>query len=493
MKRHVANPFVKFVWKEFSVAEFSIMFGLTNKQTQRKELLSCLILEQASSSKMSESNATALLFFLHELNYVKINDGRLECTELCGMALSLLVHLLKRGIENEVSVILGLKGGNTEIISKDSRLQELLLRLDFTTRSIWNLSAPAYNLGPELLNLVVMGINNYVELDLSFANTDDTDIEAICAGLKTLTRLEKLRYDLVLEGKQAIILASCLQFLPGLVELNIGDMRADDTGIKAICDGLKTATRLEKLNMYKCIRSNEQARIFASCLEFLSRLVELNIGGLLLRSRRLETDTGVKAICDGLKTATGLKKLTMHYSIHSNEQAIMLASCLQSMPKLNHISIASDDLQQESGVKAIVKALKRVTSLTHLYLVEWRPKSRHKWIFEIMQEEGFQTNKIRTMDWVGAVVTWGDKRSGGDKRSVQTALRGVDKIYSTYGAFAAVLQDGTVVTWGDKRSGGDSSSVQTALRGVDKIYSTGHAFAAVLQDGMVVTWGHKDY
>ena len=37
-----------------------------------------------------------------------------------------------------------------------------------------------------------------------------------------------------------------------------------------------------------------------------------------------------------------------------------------------------------------------------------------------------------------------------------------------------------VVTWGDKGFGGDSSSVQTALRGVDKIYSTGHAFAAVL-------------
>ena len=37
-----------------------------------------------------------------------------------------------------------------------------------------------------------------------------------------------------------------------------------------------------------------------------------------------------------------------------------------------------------------------------------------------------------------------------------------------------------VVTWGDKGSGGDSSSVQTALRGVDKIYSTGHAFAAAM-------------
>merc|ERR1719233_282034 len=250
-----------------------------------------------------------------------------------------------------------------------------------------------------------------VEVNISRMSVNNSELEVICWLLKFLYGLKKLNMISSIKGNQALIFASCLQFLPGLVELNIGDMRADDTGIKAICDGLKTATKLEKLNMYKCIRSNEQARIFASCLEFLSRLVELNIGGLLLSSRRLETDTGVKAICDGLKTATGLKKLNMHYSIHSNEQAKMWASCLQSMPQLNHISIASDDIQQKSGVKAIVKALMRVTYLTHLGLVKWRPKSRHKWIFEIMREESFQTNKIRTMD---EVVTWGDEDDGGD-------------------------------------------------------------------------------
>ena len=37
-----------------------------------------------------------------------------------------------------------------------------------------------------------------------------------------------------------------------------------------------------------------------------------------------------------------------------------------------------------------------------------------------------------------------------------------------------------MVIWGDKHYGGDSSSVQTALRGVDKIYSTFFAFAAVM-------------
>ena len=38
------------------------------------------------------------------------------------------------------------------------------------------------------------------------------------------------------------------------------------------------------------------------------------------------------------------------------------------------------------------------------------------------------------------------------------------------------------MTWGGKTYGGDSSTVQTKLRGVETIYSTNSAFAAVLKD-----------
>ena len=49
-----------------------------------------------------------------------------------------------------------------------------------------------------------------------------------------------------------------------------------------------------------------------------------------------------------------------------------------------------------------------------------------------------------------------------------------------------------MVTWGNKIVGGDSSTVQAALIGVESIYSTDYAFAAVLKDGTMVTWGDKD-
>ena len=39
------------------------------------------------------------------------------------------------------------------------------------------------------------------------------------------------------------------------------------------------------------------------------------------------------------------------------------------------------------------------------------------------------------------MVTWGKQAYGGDSRSVRAALRGVDKIYSTRSAFAAVVKD----------------------------------------------------
>ena len=89
----------------------------------------------------------------------------------------------------------------------------------------------------------------------------------------------------------------------------------------------------------------------------------------------------------------------------------------------------------------------------------------------------------------GRVVTWGEAENGGDSMAVQEQLRDVQHIYSTWTAFAAVLGDGRVVTWGEAGCGGDSGAVQEQLRDVRHISSTERAFAAVLGDGRVVTWG----
>ena len=45
----------------------------------------------------------------------------------------------------------------------------------------------------------------------------------------------------------------------------------------------------------------------------------------------------------------------------------------------------------------------------------------------------------------------------------QNQLTGVDTLFSTTLAFAALKRDGTVVTWGHPTNGGNSSAVQADL------------------------------
>ena len=54
---------------------------------------------------------------------------------------------------------------------------------------------------------------------------------------------------------------------------------------------------------------------------------------------------------------------------------------------------------------------------------------------------------------------------------MRVVLRGVDKIYSTGGAFPAVVKDATVGTWGVQDKGGSPHRLQAVLRLVGKIYS----------------------
>jgi len=117
----------------------------------------------------------------------------------------------------------------------------------------------------------------------------------------------------------------------------------------------------------------------------------------------------------------------------------------------------------------------------------------------------------------GSVFVWGGPYSGGSNVYGDDTYRGyiydgdgsillgVVKIYSTYGAFAALLSDGYVFVWGGPYSGGsnvygddtyrgyiyegDGTSKNNQLSGVVKIYSSGGAFAALLSDGSVFVWG----
>lgn len=111
----------------------------------------------------------------------------------------------------------------------------------------------------------------------------------------------------------------------------------------------------------------------------------------------------------------------------------------------------------------------------------------------------------------GSVVAWGAANRGGDPTCVTnpnacgaapagSLSSGVVDIFSSYGAYAALKQDGSLVVWGGASYGGEISCTigrrtchpvsQAALSsGVRTVSSTPSAFAATKTDGSVVTWG----
>ncbi|MCX6409947.1 MAG: fibronectin type III domain-containing protein [Actinobacteria bacterium] len=122
-------------------------------------------------------------------------------------------------------------------------------------------------------------------------------------------------------------------------------------------------------------------------------------------------------------------------------------------------------------------------------------------------------NSFAALKADGSVVAWGGANRGGDPACVVNTSScgaaatgslssGVTSIFSSYGAYAALKQDGSLVVWGSVAYGGDISctlaafpcnpvSQATLSSGVRAVTSTFNAFAATKTDGSVVTWGPK--
>ena len=122
-------------------------------------------------------------------------------------------------------------------------------------------------------------------------------------------------------------------------------------------------------------------------------------------------------------------------------------------------------------------------------------------------------NSFAALKADGSVVAWGAANRGGDPACVVNTTScgaaatgslssGVTSIFSSYGAYAALKQDGSLVVWGSAAYGGDISctlapspcnpvSQATLSSGVRAVTSTFNAFAATKTDGSVVTWGPK--
>ena len=84
----------------------------------------------------------------------------------------------------------------------------------------------------------------------------------------------------------------------------------------------------------------------------------------------------------------------------------------------------------------------------------------------------------------------GEERYGGDVGEKKNLLTKVKVIFQTYGAFAAMKEDGTVVVWGNSLYGGDAGDKQSELVDIIHLAKAKESFAAQQAGGKEIVWGN---
>ncbi|XP_073716290.1 NACHT, LRR and PYD domains-containing protein 3-like [Misgurnus anguillicaudatus] len=189
------------------------------------------------------------------------------------------------------------------------------------------------------------------ELNLSVNNLRDSGVKLLCDVLKSpnckLEKLWLLCCDVTDEGCAA--LASALISNTHLRDLNLSrNDNLRDSGVKLICDGLKNPNcKLEKLELSCCDVTDEGCAALASALISNTHLRDLDLSENNLR------DSGVKLICDVLKNPNcKLEKLKLYDCDVTDEGCAALASALRSNTHLRDLNLSGNDLS-DSGKKLL--------------------------------------------------------------------------------------------------------------------------------------------
>ncbi|XP_031418521.2 NACHT, LRR and PYD domains-containing protein 3-like isoform X1 [Clupea harengus] len=185
------------------------------------------------------------------------------------------------------------------------------------------------------------------QLDLS---QNDLSLEKLLSALQSPNcKLETLRLaDCNLTEESCKAVASALQSLVSLTELDLTNNELKDSGIQLISAGLSSPhCKLQTLRLAVCKLTEESCKAVASALQSLVSLTELDLSNNDLK------DSGIQLLSAGLSSPhCKLQTLRLADCKLTEESCKAVASALQSSVSLTELDLTNNDLK-DSGVQLL--------------------------------------------------------------------------------------------------------------------------------------------